>query len=282
MSSSEKTPLFIDYDTQATLYERLTGGCTRDVASEMIALSEPVDNSSKVLDNACGTGILTLELLEAYPTLCDGATNPIIHSVDISKPMTSLLQARVAARKCSAVEIGVMDAQKLDFEEDTFTHSFTNFGIFLFPDPLKGAQEIHRTLKKGGTAVVSTWKYYGYLPILHGIQKAICPSEQLFEVPVSKEWQKPETLRELLQKVGFQDVEVHEKQARSKAKDIHALASTLKDGFYKTLTKSWTAGQAERWDEVMLNVLKQSCVVQYESDGTVALPMIAWVAVATK
>ncbi|ORY03504.1 S-adenosyl-L-methionine-dependent methyltransferase [Basidiobolus meristosporus CBS 931.73] len=273
----------MNYESQALQYDRKTGGCTRDIASDIITLIKPITNSSKILDNACGTGIVTLELLKTQPALNDNSNNPKIHAVDLSKPMTDILRGRIDDRGYSSVvEVGVMDAQKLVFQDSIFTHSFTNMGIFMFPDPLKGAQEIYRTLKKGGSATVSIWKSLGYLPALHEIQNAISPGEKPFEVPLKKEWHEKETLAEVLQTAGFDNVEIYEKPARYRGSDIHDLASLLKESFYSHLTKSWSPEQTEKWDAAVLEVLKNPKIAQHGDDGSVSLPMVAWVAVATK
>ena len=52
-----------------------------------------------------------------------------------------------------------MSGQDLKFGDSTFDVSVTNFGIFFFPDPVAGASEIRRTLKEGGMAVVTCWRY---------------------------------------------------------------------------------------------------------------------------
>jgi SAM-dependent methyltransferase len=55
-------------------------------------------------------------------------------------------------------------AQKaLSFPDNKLTHSFTNFAIMAMPEPDKVAAHIYRTLKPGGTAVITTWKHIGYV-----------------------------------------------------------------------------------------------------------------------
>lgn len=59
------------------------------------------------------------------------------------------------------VETAGMDGHNLGFDEAMFDISVTLFGLFFFSDPAKGAREIYRTLKPGGTAVVRCWKFVG-------------------------------------------------------------------------------------------------------------------------
>ena len=59
-----------------------------------------------------------------------------------------------------------MSGQDLKFDDSTFDASVTNFGIFFFPDPVAGTREIRRTLKEGGMAVVTCWRYLLQLSFL--------------------------------------------------------------------------------------------------------------------
>ncbi|ORX93120.1 S-adenosyl-L-methionine-dependent methyltransferase, partial [Basidiobolus meristosporus CBS 931.73] len=207
MASSVSSISIVNFDTEAPQYDQVMGGCTRNVAPHLIALSKPITKSSKILDDCCGTGMVTVELLETCPLLHEDSKTAKIHAVDLSKPMTDILRGRLAERNWSnLVEVGVMNGQDLGFEADTFTHCFMNMAIFLFPDPLKGLKEVHRTLKKGGSFAMSTWKYLGYVPILNAVQKAISPSDKLFESPLDQKWEAQETLQEFLPIAGFGNV----------------------------------------------------------------------------
>jgi hypothetical protein len=49
------------FDKASEVYERMTGGCTREVAKFLLTLDPQVNSSSLILDNACGTGLVTEE-----------------------------------------------------------------------------------------------------------------------------------------------------------------------------------------------------------------------------
>jgi ubiquinone/menaquinone biosynthesis C-methylase UbiE len=55
----------------------------------------------------------------------------------------------------SNVSAAVMSGQDLKFGDSTFDASVANFGIFFFPNLMANANEIRRTLKEGGMAVVT-------------------------------------------------------------------------------------------------------------------------------
>lgn len=86
MTSTPPTPLpataAIAFDRTSDIYERMTGGCTREVAKFILTLDLQVNSSSVVLDNACGTGIITEEILKQYPY-----TKPKLFAADLAPSM---------------------------------------------------------------------------------------------------------------------------------------------------------------------------------------------------
>lgn len=63
---------------------------------------------------------------------------------------------KAKSERWTNVKADVMDAQDLKFDENSFTHSITNFGVFLFTGPVKAASEIHRTFRPGDVAIVTS------------------------------------------------------------------------------------------------------------------------------
>lgn len=46
-------------------------------------------------------------------------------------------------------------------------------GFDEFPDPVKGAREVFRTLKPGRTAIVTLWKEFRFKPMLWEVRRRI-------------------------------------------------------------------------------------------------------------
>ncbi|KAF2186088.1 S-adenosyl-L-methionine-dependent methyltransferase, partial [Zopfia rhizophila CBS 207.26] len=133
------------FEQAADLYDKTTGGSTRDVAIRALDLLPAVAPDSIVLDNACGTGVVTSEVLRREPTAR-------VHAVDFAANMVEMARARFSGK--SNVACAQMAGEALTFADCTFTHSITNFALHLFGDASKGAEHIYRTLKPGGAAVV--------------------------------------------------------------------------------------------------------------------------------
>ncbi|KLP07947.1 uncharacterized protein Y057_12883 [Fusarium fujikuroi] len=67
----------------AEKHEATTGGVTRELANHTIssiAALKPLTSDSKILDNACGTGIVTVIILKS-------GINPEIHTFDVAENM---------------------------------------------------------------------------------------------------------------------------------------------------------------------------------------------------
>lgn len=111
----------------------------------------------RVLDVAAGPG--TLSLLAAKR----GAR---VSAIDFSERMVSVFQRRLAESGLSGVDVQTGDGQDLEFSDSTFDSAFSMFGLMFFPDREAGFRELHRVLKPGGRAVVSSWSPVSEAPLL--------------------------------------------------------------------------------------------------------------------
>ncbi|GFG13976.1 ubiquinone/menaquinone biosynthesis C-methyltransferase UbiE [Aspergillus lentulus] len=166
--------------TVSASYERVTGSCTREVAQFLLTLQPTVDASSVVLDNACGTGIITEEILERFPT----ASKPKVYAADLASSMVSSLSTKAASKgwvngEDGLVEASVMDAKELTFPYNMFTHSYTDLGILFFKIPEKGPSQIYRTLQPGGTAFLQPGRSWGTCRLCAGRRKLCGPTALL-------------------------------------------------------------------------------------------------------
>src|SRR5256885_11691603 len=177
----------------------------KDVARNVIQRTPPLTSESVILDNACGPGIITGEIIKhTQPN-----TTPEFFAADYSSAMIEQLRKHDWASKVNAE---VLDAQDLKLPDDKFTHSFTNFAVMAFPDPLKAAKHIYRTLKPGGTAALTTWKKTGYMIVFHDAQRKGKPDSRFLQTPFGipeecqSDWKLRRTLVEL--EVQAKDMEI--------------------------------------------------------------------------
>ena len=276
-TSNEASNLTDSFNSSAQTYERRTGSATRSVAAHIVKLISPIPPDSVFLDNACGTGAITSEVLTVSP-------DAYIHAVDNSKGMIDIVKSIFQAKDNNKrVCLEVMDGQRLLFEDVTFDFSVTNFGIFFFPDPVEGVRQIYRTLKVGGTAVVTCWKMIGILPIFYEVQKSVKPASPILSTPVFDKWMKKETLEETLRRGGFANVNIEEKETLIRGEDSGGLVAGLVDNMTGMVGDKWSEDEKAKMKEATEEVLdRQSDALCVDLDGEKAVRMVAWIALGRK
>ena len=99
------------------------------------------DADAVVLDVACGTGDLTLELYRHAKARIVGS--------DFCRPMLAIAQEKAAASS-SDVPFVEGDAMSLPFPDDSFDAVTIAFGLRNLPNVANGLVELYRVLKPGG------------------------------------------------------------------------------------------------------------------------------------
>lgn len=276
-TENEATNLTDSFNSSAQTYERRVGSATRAVAAHIVRMISRPTAHPTVLDNACGTGAMTQEILKVMP-------NARVHAVDGSPAMVEIVKHMVLSNdQAKNVNVQAMDGQLLRFADQTFDISITNFGVFFFPDPIKGIREIYRTLKVGGAAVVSCWKSIGVLPIFYEAQKHINPASPVSSMPVFEERMKKETLEAALTKGGFRKVHIEEKGVYITGEDEKELIMGLVDNMKGMIGERWSDDEKAELDEVTRSILKShEDELFVDLGGHKGVRMVAWIAMANK
>ncbi|KAH6850112.1 S-adenosyl-L-methionine-dependent methyltransferase [Chaetomium sp. MPI-CAGE-AT-0009] len=281
------------FNASAESYEKYTGGCTRELAIALLNLPQLADAGTPgtiILDNACGTGIVTEELIRRHHHTNTGAT---IHAVDAAPNMVALAQHKLSTtlppnhHHHHTITTHTMPGEHLTFPDNTFTHSITNLGILFFADGPAGAAEIYRTLRPGGgVAVVSTWTDLGYLdPVVRAAQRAVRPGEEPYRLPIAAEWLEGEHLRAVMVGAGFGEdgVAVEVVRAHYGAGTVEGVVELLGHSF-RGVCEGWGEGERVRFGEVLRERVAAVVEEYVMPDGErgVGIPMMAAVAVCRK
>lgn len=104
--------------------------------------------ASKILELACGTGVVTRALAAMLPESSQ------IVATDWNQPMLDYGSAKGTVRP---VEWRRADAMNLPFENDSFDAVVCQFAVMFFPDKPKAMSEARRVLRSGGTYVFNVW-----------------------------------------------------------------------------------------------------------------------------
>ena len=105
------------------------------------------------LDVAGGTGTAGLKLAERIGP--EGS----VTTVDISPVMIRRAQENAAIRKLNNLRAQIMDAERLEFADNSFDIITCSFGVMSFPNVARAISEAHRVLKPGGRIGFLVWSH---------------------------------------------------------------------------------------------------------------------------
>jgi ubiquinone/menaquinone biosynthesis C-methylase UbiE len=108
--------------------------------------SAGVRSGHRVLDVACGTGVLARAVATQV-----GPTGSVV-GLDANAGMLD-----VAARKSPHLEWRLGPAEALPFDDEAFDVVVSQFGLMFFDDRAAAVQEMARVLRRGGRLAVAVW-----------------------------------------------------------------------------------------------------------------------------
>jgi phosphatidylethanolamine/phosphatidyl-N-methylethanolamine N-methyltransferase len=133
------------YDRWAPAYDLVFGRVFRQGRSDAIAAAERI--GGRVLEVGLGTGISLPQYNRAIR----------LTGVDISDAMLDKARGRVRDLGLTNVEdIRVMDAEQLDFADDSFDVVVAQYVVTAVPDPEAALNEFARVVRPGGEIVITT------------------------------------------------------------------------------------------------------------------------------
>jgi len=232
-----------------SLAERITGPLARRLI-EQTGVLQAKQTPLVVLDNACGTGVVSHEL---FNLLDDSAKENLdLTCGDLSEGMVSSIQERITANGWKGAKSQIVDAQNTGLPSNNFTHVITSFGVMLMPEPIAALEECFRILKPGGVCGISTWESVGWYTDFRAAMATIegapaLPDDKTFIAATGKgAWNQPLYVKEQLEARGFQTVEVN------KASGFPRMDSPAEytEGFLSMVpfmvSKFWSSEELER------------------------------------
>lgn len=133
------------YGKWAPIYDLVFGPVFRRGRADSIRVAERI--GGRILEVGVGTGIS----LPAY------SRTSRLYGVDISEPMLEKARRRVAALGLDNVEaIEVMDAENLEFPDNSFDVIVAQYVVTAVPNPEKALDEFARVVRPGGEIVIAT------------------------------------------------------------------------------------------------------------------------------
>jgi len=174
---------------------------------------------SRVLETACGTGIVTRALRDAIPP---GAH---LTATDLNVGMGDIARAKFGPDE--GVVFREADAMALPFPDASFDAVICQFGVMFFPDKEKSYREVHRVLAPGGKYLFSVWdshRYNAFGRIAHEVIGSFFPSDppKFYDVPFSYHMIDP--IKEALIVSGFGEIQVSVVQLQRPVTDFSSFA----------------------------------------------------------
>lgn len=159
----------------------------------------------RVLETACGTGILTAQLCRVL------SPSGELVATDLSQGMLQLTQKRSGSDP--RVTCRVADAAELPFEDGSFDLVISQFGVMFIPDKAKAMAEARRVLRRGGHLLFNVWDGFdanplGRLP--HELISEMFPVDTpgFYRIPFSMH--DRDEIQLLVQGAGFQRVSIED------------------------------------------------------------------------
>ncbi|KAG0648819.1 Methyltransferase tpcH [Hyphodiscus hymeniophilus] len=264
------------HSANAEKYERMASNATLNIAKTfMLDILPTITETSYILDNACGTGLLTQLIKAAHP-------KAHIKCADLAPGMIDIIKEKVQGLEWVNVETDVLDVRDLKtLEDNTFSHVLTNFGFSPTPDdpegPRKAAREMWRVLREGGVTVVSTWSERSFDIALEKAALVVRPDEKPFSWGVSEDWSKGWWLMKHLEEAGFGNrVEVRSVNGRVEAKTLHELVGNM-----MLFKERYSEEELARLEVALKEEIRK--LPQFEeTEKDVGIKMVAWVGFAWK
>lgn len=183
------------WDLAATSYEPLWQAQLAGAQRGLLAKAA-LQPGERVLDVACGTGLVTLAAAEAV-----GPASRVL-GVDLSSEMV----AAATARGIPNAEFARMDAEALALPGAAFDVVLCALGLMYVPEPEQALREMRRVLRPGGRLGLAVWgerARCGWAP-LFGIADAEVSSEVC---PLFFRLGQPETLARACAEAGFETLQ---------------------------------------------------------------------------
>jgi len=130
-------------------YDRYLGPVLFEPYARDLARRLDVKDGARVLEVACGTGIVTRHLLERLPPKAR------LVATDLNEPMLEHARRKLPGAK--SVEWRQADACALPFPEASFEAVVCQFGMMFVPDKPGAVREARRVLAPGGRFLFSVW-----------------------------------------------------------------------------------------------------------------------------
>ena len=233
-----------------------------------VADAAHISSGERVLDVACGTGVLAREAMRRVGTAGE------VVGLDRNEWMFD-----VARRMAPDITWVVGVAENLPFVDQEFDAVVSQFGLMFFDDKTAALAEMWRVLQPGGRLAVAVWdsadRTPGYAAMIALLERLFGQAEaDALRAPYSLG--DPDGLQRLAEQAGIPDSRIDTMEGTARFPSI--------ESWVYTDVKGWTL--ADMIDDAQYEQLQrqaQDHLTRFrQHDGTVAFPAPAHIISATK
>lgn len=120
-------------------------------AQEQLLASAALVRGERVLDVACGTGLVS------FAAAREVGPEGHVTGIDLSGHMVDAAERRAQQRGIANTGFTRMDAEELEFPDASFDVVLCSLGLMYLPDPEAAIRGMSRVLKPGGRLVLAVW-----------------------------------------------------------------------------------------------------------------------------
>jgi ubiquinone/menaquinone biosynthesis C-methylase UbiE len=191
------------FDGAASRYDREGPSIFRTLGAHLVDWVD-IPLGARVLDVSTGTGAVLIPAAQRV-----GADGSVI-GIDLSAGMLAEAEKNAQQNRITNYQLLKMDAERLEFPDESFDAVTCGFSIFFFPSIQVALSEMHRVLKPSGKLGVSV---FGRTPgPFEPGWRLFAEQAQAYGVAVRTPQRvayNPEELQALLESSGFTETKTH-------------------------------------------------------------------------
>ena len=252
-------------------YDRYLGPVIFEPYARDLARRVPIHENVRILETACGTGIVTRRVLDYLPT------SGKLVATDLNQAMIEF--AKAALPPDPRIEWRTADVQSLPFPNASFDAMYMQFGIMFVPDKLKAMREAKRVLKPAGKVILNALESFEKNPygrIADQVLKSAFPEDPptFYRTPFSDH--DPEEHQRRAETAGFRDVTVESVVFESMAESAELFAKGLIRGNPVSIVIGERGGSHDNVEKLLTEALRREL-----GDRPVRNMLHAWVVTGT-
>ncbi|MCM1991625.1 class I SAM-dependent methyltransferase [Oceanirhabdus seepicola] len=198
--------------------KRLEGVCNRMAATygtigpkyfsyfgEKLVEYAKVNEGATLLDVACGKGA------SLFPAIHSVGEKGQVIGIDFSQEMVKETQSLICEQDLCNANLIQMDAEKLDFLDNSFDNVLCGLSTAFFSNSLGAVDEMYRVLKDGGKIGLSTWKKREKKGVLDKVYAKCFPQgnhKNLSNIHGRPDFGSVDGIEKILKNAGFKNIEI--------------------------------------------------------------------------